>query len=200
MTRFACVFLIVGLMLSGIFPSSAEGAQEDVRIALPGPDTAGGMPLMEALAKRQASRKFGTQPVSWEELGNLLWAAWGVNRQDGRHTAPTARNSQAVAVYAVLANGVWLYNSARHELVRQLDTDERSRYGNAPVTLLYAAPENDEFGGMHIGSLYQNAGLYCASAGLANVVRQSGVDALKGLLPLPDGYRVFITQSLGWPR
>ena len=24
----------------------------------------------------------------------LLWAVWGINREDGRHTAPTAKNKQ----------------------------------------------------------------------------------------------------------
>jgi hypothetical protein len=51
---------------------------------------------------------------------------------------------------------------------------------------------------MHLGSLYQNAGLYCASAGLANVVKANGKDALKGKLPLPKNYEVFIIHSIGY--
>jgi hypothetical protein len=202
MNRSVRFFLVLGLLLNWfpLLSPAATRAQEPAQIALPKPDITGGAPLMEALSRRQSSRQFGAKPVSEQELGNLLWATWGVNRPDGRHTAPTARNSQAVAVYVVLENGVWLYDSARHALIRQLATNERSRYGNAPVTLLYAAPEKDEFGGMHVGSLYQNAGLYCASAGLANVVRINGVNALKGILSLPAGYRILITQSLGWPE
>ena len=68
------------------------------------------------------------------------------------------------------------------------------------MTLVYAVPEDDEAGGMHAGSLYQNAGLYCASAGLANVVRLTGADALDGILPLPEGYKVQVVQTIGYPK
>lgn len=46
-------------------------------------------------------------------------------------------------------------------------------------------------------TIYQNAGLYCASAGLGNYVHASGVSALDGKLPLPDGWRVLIAQTVG---
>ena len=59
-----------------------------------------------------------------------------------------------------------------------------------------SAPEG-RWSGMHVGSLYQNAGLYCASAGLGNYVHASGVSALDGKLPLPDGWRVLIAQTVG---
>jgi hypothetical protein len=53
---------------------------------------------------------------------------------------------------------------------------------------------------MHVGSLYQNAGLYCASAGLASVVKATGASALDGELKLPQGYKVLIVQPVGFPR
>ena len=129
----------------------------------------------------------------------LLWATWGVNRPDGRRTAPMAKNEQNVAVYVVLADGVWRYEGKSHELVKELGIDARSRFGSAPVTLVYAAEEGP-FAGMHVGSLYQNAGLYCASAGLANVVKATGASALDGELKLPAGYKVLIVQPVGFPR
>ena len=122
-----------------------------------------------------------------------------MNRDDGRRTVPTARNSQAAALYVVLASGVWRYEGATHGLVKALNVDERARFGGAPVTLIYAAEEGP-YAGMHVGSMYQNAGLYCASAGLANVVKGTGVSVLQGRLPLPPGYSILVVQSVGLPQ
>lgn len=178
-------------------PCSALAADSG-RIVLPAPDKSGGKPLMQTLALRRSTRSFSNSPLSQQILGDLLWAAWGVNRSDGRRTAPTGRNRQEVAVYAVLENGVWRYDAAEHALVRELAGDFRAGFGGAPLVLLYAAPQGP-WTGMHVGSMYQNVGLYCASAGLGNVVRASGVSVLQGKVPLPDGWRIVMTQSVGWP-
>ena len=195
------LILMLACAVSGaFFVPEARAADGGRRIALPKPRMTGGKPLMEALAARGAGRNFSDKPVSEQVLSNLLWATWGINRPDGRRTAPTARNTQDIQVYAALESGVWLYDAARNELVQALGGDTRKKFGGAPVTLLFAVPEKDRFGAMHAGSLYQNAGLYCASEGLANVVKATGADALEGALPLPSGYAVIIIQSIGWPR
>ena len=192
--------LVSALALS---PPHAEAAGDSEsgleRMALPAPDKTGGKPLMQALALRATNRAISQQPIPERDLSNLLWAAWGVNRDDGRRTVPTARNSQAAALYVVLASGVWRYEGATHGLVKALNVDERARFGGAPVTLIYAAEEGP-YAGMHVGSMYQNAGLYCASAGLANVVKGTGVSVLQGRLPLPPGYSILVVQSVGLPQ
>lgn len=170
------------------------------RITLPAPDKTGGKPLMQALALRASNRAFSPQAISNQDLSNLLWAAWGVNRQDGRRTVPTARNTQDAALFVARENGVWRYEGQTHQLVKVLDEDKRAgNFGGAPVVLVYAAKLGPH-AGMHVGSMYQNAGLYCASAGLANVVRATGVSAFQGHLPLPPGYAVLIVQLVGLPR
>jgi hypothetical protein len=89
---------------------SALSAQELKPIALPQAQMAGGMPLMQALARRQTMRAFLDQPLPMQTLSNLLWAAFGVNRPAavkpglGR-TAPSAMNKQEVELYVVLAQG-----------------------------------------------------------------------------------------------
>ncbi|MCL2484617.1 MAG: nitroreductase family protein [Endomicrobia bacterium] len=165
---------------------------------LPEPDKTGGKPLMEALNLRKTDRNISAKPLPAQELSNLLWATWGINRADGRRTAPTARNSQRIEVYAVLQDGVWLYDAKNNRLQQILSSDERSKFSPAGVTLLYAADAGDAFAQMHVGTLYQNAGLYCASAGFANVVKANGRDTLKGTLPLPKGYEVMIVHPIGY--
>jgi len=202
MNRINILALCLTIMLAGssLVSAQATAAGPD-RLSLPKPDTTGGKPLMQALAERKSTRAFSDNPIPEQELSNLLWAVWGVNRPtQGLHTAPTARNARALAVYVVLESGVWLYEPKDHALSQALNKDVRSKFGNPPLVLLYAAPKDDKFAGMHVGSLYQNAGLYCASAGLASVVKATGVNALDGELTLPKGYIIYIVQPVGWPR
>jgi hypothetical protein len=105
-----------------------------------------------------------------------------------------------VEVYAVLASGVWRYDASKHVLEQALTGDLRAKVGGAPVTLLFAAPAEDKWAGLHIGAIYQNAGLYCASAKMACVVRISGADGLKDSLKLPKDYIVSIALAAGWPK
>ena len=115
-------------------------------------------------------------------------------------TVHAGRNSQAVEVYVVLESGVWRYDGPKHLLEQALPGDLRAKVGGAPVTLLFAAPADDQWGGEHVGSLYQNAGLYCASAKMACVVRISGANGLKDVLTLPAGWRVRMALAAGWPK
>ena len=137
--------------------------------------------------------------MSEGHLSNLLWSAWGINRPDGRRTAPTSKDEQKVSLYVALESGVWLYDAKRNGLELALAGDYRQRFNDAPATLIFAAPA-DMSGAMHAGSMYQNAGLYCASAGLANVVKTSAADVLAKSLPLPNGYSILVVQLVGYPK
>jgi hypothetical protein len=187
-----CAFLFLWLCAA-----TANAAQT---MQLPAPVKEGGMPLMQALAERKSTKSFSDKLVSAQDLSNLLWAGWGVNRPDGRRTAPTGRNSQALEVYVVMADGVWRYDGPKHLLEQALPGDLRDKVGGAPVTLLFAAPADDPWGGEHVGSVYQNVGLYCSSAKMACVVRISKADGLKDVLALPKGYRVRMGMAVGWPK
>ena len=188
---------LAALALVPASPSLTQAAEKSVRMELPAPTKSGGMPLMQALNERHSSKmSYSGAALSPQQLSDLLWATWGVNRADGRRTAPTAMNRQDVRVYVALENGVWLYD-ADNALVNVLEGDWRGQMGGGSLTLVYAIPQANEWGGAHVGSLYQNAGLYCASAGLGNFVHVSGLHALDGKLPLPDGWKIFIIQTVG---
>ena len=68
-------------------------------IVLPAPQMTGGMPLMQALAKRITTRTFSDKALSPQQLSNLLWAAFGVNRKEmavaPRPPAPGSRPRRA---------------------------------------------------------------------------------------------------------
>ena len=195
--------LFASLFLSSVMFVQNVYALETKR--LPEPQTNGGKPLMEALKDRKTSRSFSDRPLEPQMLSDMLWAAFGINRPaEGKRTAPTAMNRQDIDVYVLDAAGVWRYEAKENALIPVLEKDLRSVMASqsfaakAPVTLLYVA-ENNITSGMHAGSLYQNVGLFCASAGLNNVVRRMDKDQLTQALPLPAGKEVIVSQSVGYP-
>lgn len=192
-------------------------AQESATIKLPPPETAGGMPLMQALKARHSTREFGSQPLPPQVLSNLLWAANGVNRPDsGKRTAPSARDWCEIDVYMATAEGAYRYDPPIHALIRVTTGDIRSLAGvqdfvaSAPVNLVYvadldrmsgaAAEDKAFYSATDTGFIAQNVYLYCASAGLAVVVR--GLvdrEALGAALGLGRQQRITLAQSVGYP-
>ena len=187
---------LLALSLCLAAPAMAQNAVHK----LTAPDTAGGMPLMQALAQRHTTRSFSPTPLDDATLGNLLWAAWGQNRPDGKRTAPSARNKQNLKVYVNKQDGLWLYDAAAHGLERIAAAPLGSPLDDAPVVLIFAVPKDDPYGDMHVGSVYQNVGLFCASAGLGNVVKASTTRDPARFSFLPQGWKAAATQSVGLPR
>lgn len=197
--------------------TGAEPDQPMADINLPAPRMEGGKPLMAALKARQSSRTFSDKPLPPQVLSDLLWAAAGINRTDsGNRTAPSARNWQEVDVYVVLPDGAYRYDAKAHSLKAVVKGDMRKQTGmqpfvaTAPVNLVYvadparmkgASPEDQAlYYGADTGFISQNVYLFCASEGLATVVRGL-VDraALAKALNLPDSLKIVLTQTVGYP-
>src|SRR5690242_1587996 len=102
----------VCLGLAVLFGSSLLVSAQDLRpIQLPQPQMEGGKPLMEVLKERKSTRSFSSQKLPMPTLGNLLWAAFGINRPDtGQRTAPSAMNRQEIDIYVATADGLYLYD------------------------------------------------------------------------------------------
>ncbi len=108
-------------------------AQDLQPIALPKPQTTGGMPLMDALSARKTTREFSADKLPLQVLSDLLWAAFGVNRAEmaGRtpkpgRTAPSAMNLQEIDLYVAFPEGVYLYEAVPHRLVPVVAKDVRA--------------------------------------------------------------------------
>jgi nitroreductase len=184
---------------------------------LPEPARSGGMPLMQALSLRRSTREFSTRGIPEQVLGDLLWAAYGVNRAGGDRTAPCWRHILVIDVYAAMADGLWLYDAKQHALVAHPAGDIRAHTGRqdfpavAPLNLVYVAhgermkeltTENRRlFCSVGAGFIGQNVYLYCASAGLVTVFR-GAVDypALARAMRLPEEQFVTFAQTVGYPR
>ncbi len=172
---------------------------------LPAPAKSGGMPLNEALAKRQTKRAFSDRELEPQVLSNLLWAANGVTRPDGKRTAPTARNLQELELIVLLRSGAYAYDAAANRLV-QISKENLIPVagGKAPVEILIIGDKNKqpsaEYRSVDSGFIGQNIYLFCTSAGLSSVFRGS-VDraALEKKLPLGDDKVVTYSHSVGYP-
>ncbi|MCX8108827.1 MAG: nitroreductase family protein, partial [Verrucomicrobiae bacterium] len=81
-------------------------------IVLPKPETDGGKSVLAALKERRTIRNISSKPLPTQTLSNLLWAAFGVNREQGPRggigrTAASASNSQEIDIYVFLEQGVY---------------------------------------------------------------------------------------------
>ena len=98
-------------------------------ITLPAPETSGGLPLMEAIAKRRSLREFARTELPLPLLSNLLWAANGVNRSDGGRTAPSAMHANEIDIYVALPSGAYLYNCRRERAAARRRHRHQARHG-----------------------------------------------------------------------
>ncbi|MGA3084571.1 MAG: SagB/ThcOx family dehydrogenase [Thermodesulfobacteriota bacterium] len=213
--EFLKVSVATGALLS-MAPSIAL-AQGPKAIQLVRPQIGSGNPLMQLLWKRMSSREFNPEPLPLEVLSNILWAAFGINRPDGRRTAPSASNRQEIDIYVAAANGLYLYDAKKNLLNLILADDIRGMTGNQPyvktasVNLVYVADyskmgtakEEDKIflSAAGTGFISENVYLYCASEGLATVVR-ANIDrpALASLMKLRLDQKIVLAQSIGYPK
>ena len=110
----ACLFLMFGT------------ARPPPPLPSPLPIKQGGKPLMQTLSGRATNRTFTAKPLSDKLLGDLLWAAYGVNRPNGKRTIPTAQNRQDLEIYVLRSSGAWLYDAPKHSLKQITSSDLRS--------------------------------------------------------------------------
>ena len=198
-------------------PSVAR-AQELKPIQLPEPNMTGGKPLMEVLKERHSSREFSTEKLPLPVLSDMLWAAFGINRPDvKKRTAPSAMDRQEVDIYVTTADGLYLYDTEACALQPILKEDIRAKAGKqdfvaqAPVNLVYVADfakmgdasDDDKklYSAADVGFIAENVYLFCASEGLATVVR-GGIDrpALAKVMRLRPDQKIIVAQSVGYPK
>ncbi|HNW70128.1 MAG TPA: SagB/ThcOx family dehydrogenase [Bacteroidales bacterium] len=208
-------FLLITVMMFSLSCLS----QELVNISLPAPNKKGGKPLMEALNDRQTKRDFSPQKLTEQQLSDLLWAAFGINRpESGRRTAPSAVNWQETDIYVSLESGVYLYDAKKNELTAIISGDHRkdmgkqSFAGEAAVMLVFVADyskmgavtpkENkDLYSAVDAGYISQNVYLYCASENMSTVVLgMIDRDKIKQLLKLKEDQKVILSQCVGFPK
>ncbi len=211
------VFVILAITLfSGLSGLNAQ------TIELPAPQKKGGIPLMDALNKRSSSRNFSSRELSKQQISNLCWAAWGINRPgEEKRTAPSSQNKQEIELYVFLPDGAYRYNALEHQLDLYKKGDYREYCGEqdfvatAPLNFIYVAnmkkagvdkPENitaEHMATSHAntGFIAQNVYLTCASEELNCVVRGwIDKEALENVMEFSPLHKVILGHTIGYGK
>ena len=192
-------------------------AQQLSVIKLNAPDKTRGSAIMKALSDRQSIREYSTESLKPQDLSDLLWAANGINRPDGKRTAPSCRNFQDVEVYVILPEGAYLYDANEHALKPLTVGDFRGAVASgqdfaktAPLSIVLVADmtkygntsENSKLmAAIDVGIVSQNICLACAGLGLATVPRGTmDQAALKTALKLGDNHLLLLNNPVGYPK
>jgi len=211
---------------AGTVPAPAQDLQP---IALPKPQADGGKSVLAALKERRTIRDISPEKLPPQMLSNLLWAAFGVNRENGPfgqvgRTAASASNSQEIDLYVALAEGTYLYDAVPHRLVPVVATDLRMKAGRgrggagkAPVNLIYVAdvakfakaklqepglkdPDiQKSYYNVATGLIAGNVYLFAASQGLAAWFHNCDKPGLAADMKLRPEQHVLYAQTVGYP-
>jgi len=197
-------------------------------ITLLKPQTDGGKSVLAALQERRTVRNIRPDNLPPQVLSNLLWAAFGVNRERGAfgkpgRTAASASNSQEIDLYVVLPEGVYRYEAAPHRLAPVIAGDFRGRAGRgaaatAPVNIFFVADltrydqgpgqPDRRIGDAEVqkgyyyvatGLIAANIYLFAASQGLAAWFHNCNREAAAGDFKLRPEQRVLYAQTVGYP-
>ena len=178
---------------------------------LPAPQREGGMPLMQALNERATKRSYSSAQFTDQQISDLLWSANGVNRQNGKRTAPSAVNRQEISLYLLTDKGVYLYDANANTLLEVNKGDFRQWAGKfqAPIYLALVADlkkaASKKYAMIDTGYVSQNIYLYCASIG-AGTCAIGSFDRIKGsekgkklhqALKLGKDQVIMLTHSVG---
>jgi hypothetical protein len=211
------------------FAQETSNSVKDLQpITLPKPQTDGGKSVLAALWERRTNRNISAEKLPPQMLSNLLWAAFGVNREKGSfskpgRTAASASNSQEIDLYVVLPEGVYLYEAGPHRLTPVVAGDFRARSGRrggatAPVHIFYVVdlaryvmgpgqpdrsignPEvQKSYYYTAVGLIASNVYLFAASQGLAAWFHNCDKQSTPKEFKLRPEQRVLFAQTVGYP-
>lgn len=205
----------VSFILTVLLFITAMHAQDLKKIQLNNPDKNRGSSVMKALSDRRSDRAYADKALSLQDLSDLLWAANGINRPDGKRTAPSALNKQDIDIYVIMKEGAYLYDAKSNSLQPIAKGDHRGAAAGgqdfvktAPVSLVLVS-DLSRFGKItdHVklmaavdaGCVSQNINIFCSAVGLATVPRASmDMNALKQILKLTENQLPLINNPVGY--
>lgn len=108
-------------------------------INLPEPQYDSDVSIEQSLLNRRSIRSYTGEPLTLQEVSQLLWAAQGITDPRGFRTAPSAGALYPLEVYLVagdvedLTSGVYRYEPDDHQLARIIDGDKRAKLADAAL-------------------------------------------------------------------
>jgi len=220
------VFLL-GLLLGSMTtfcdkaPQGEKGNSGEVR-ALPAPQRAGKITLEEAIARRRSHREFKKQPLSDQELSQLLWATQGITHPDGYRAAPSAGALYPLELYVATQEGLFHYQPHSHRLIRRQARDlraelaraalDQSAVSEAPAVFVivavyertarkYGPARTPRYVHLEAGHAAQNLLLEAVALGLGGVpVGAFHDERIQSVLGLPGDHKPLYLIPVGHPR
>jgi len=185
--------------------------------------------LAEAVARRRSVRRFTPEPLSLQQLSQILWAAQGKNDTRGRYRAvPSAGATYPLEIFVLcgqnsiegLDEGIYHYNIDSHSLTRLYKGDVRLELARAALAqeFIYQAPmdivicaeyertmmrygsRGERYVHMEVGHAGQNIYLQATALGLATVAAGAFDDEqVREVLRLEKRYKPLYIMPVGRP-
>jgi nitroreductase len=99
-------------------------------IVLEKPESKIDVDLIKAFELRKSTQEFSEKEVSIKELSTILWAANGINRKDGKRTAPALFGMEVIRIYVFSNSGIYLYDATQNTLLSRSSKDARKDVGS----------------------------------------------------------------------
>ena len=206
------------VVFTALLLSTGMNAQELQVIKLNAPNKTGGAPMMKVFSERHSEREFAETTIKLQDLSDLLWAANGINRTDGKRTAPSAKDAQDVDIFVIMREGAYIYDAKEHILKPIAAGDHRAAVAggqdfvkSAPLCIVLASDlsrlgdatseRTRLMGAVDVGIVNQNINLACQALGLRTVPRGTMDQAtLKKVLKLSDTHLLLMNNPIGYPK
>lgn len=195
---------------------------------LPPPSTDGRQSVEQAILKRRTVRSFQPQPLTLQQLSQLLWAAQGITGPRGfKRAAPSAGALYPMDLYAAVGSdsvealdaGLYRYRPQGHRLEPGSAGDLRGEIARAcvsqmwmaqaPVTLVITAEyaritpkygnRGVRYAMIEAGHMGQNIFLQAQALGLAaGIVGAFHDRAVTEVLQIPDSHEPLLIMPAGY--
>jgi len=171
---------------------------KETPIKLPSPILRGKISLEQAISKRRSVRRFKDEPLTLEQLSQLLWSAQGTTGTSGGRAAPSAGATYPLEIFVVigeqgiqsLAAGIYHYDAGNHSLTLHQTGDFRqeladtalgqSSIARCPVDMVICAihprtayrygRRGERYVHIEVGHVGQNVSLQAVALGLGTVM------------------------------
>lgn len=142
---FSVIFLAAGCQSdseAGVSTVSDEETSPEpgITVSLPEPWYDSDVSLEQSLLERRSVREYSGEPLTLEEVSQLLWAAQGITDAEGHRTAPSAGALYPLETYIVagdvagLPTGIYHYLPEGHELELLAGGDMRDELAEAALS------------------------------------------------------------------
>lgn len=222
--------IAITIYLTRLKPAEFETAEAYGFVELPPPETVGAMSVEEAIRRRRSIRSYTDEPLTLQDVSQLMWAAQGITDHAGNlRAAPSAGATYPLEVYVVvggncvtgLAEGLYRYDPYKHQLEYVLEGDLRSSLAEAalgqswvreaPIDIVIASvyerttskysERGIRYVHMEVGHAAQNLYLQATARGLGMVtVGAFYDDQVQELLQLPKDQKPLYIIPVGHPR